>query len=88
MTVDNQTLAAMARLQHDKSFMQIVGFLKSREMVQSGLCRTERDTINLHRAQGAAGELAELIGLCESARTILELRQQSMADPQQKESSI
>ena len=75
MIADNLTLAAMAKLQHDKDFVRVLGYLSACRDEQVAYCLRERDEVLLRRAQGAANELGELIALCSNARNVLEQRQ-------------
>lgn len=68
----NRQIEALAVLEHDADFKEIMDWIRASHRASVDACVTESDELTLRRAQGAAVDLAEIIELADSARTRLE----------------
>lgn len=70
--MDNKTLAALARLNHDTDFTIFMNWLAKKRAEQNVLLRDSPDTVNVFRAQGAVKFSDDIIEKVNTAQQTLE----------------
>lgn len=88
MVADNDTLGAMARLQHNRDFAAVMAYVRLCQIEQVTYCLREHDEVLVRRAQGAAMELATFIDLCANAARWIDQRREEAESLPQSESYI